>query len=180
MLELKIPEKEYFDERTNKFFIVPSGILTLEHSLQSISRWEACYKKAFLTNRRKSKEEYYAYFQFMDTGSSTKSAFANISHTEELAIVNYMDDPMTAVYIPEPRAGGARDVVVSELIYYWMTEFNIPFECDTWHLNRLLALINVCSRKKSPKKNQNTSVREALASNAALNKKRREELGTSG
>ena len=62
-------------------------------------------------------------------------------------------------------------------LYYWMIALNIPFECQYWHLNRLLALIKVCSLKnQSPKKMGKNDLRRRNAINA----KRRKQLHSKG
>jgi hypothetical protein len=78
--------------------------------------------------------------------------------------------------MPERRGPG--EVITSELIYYWLVAFNIPFEVEVWHLNRLFSLIRICNVKNS--KQKKVSRRELAERNAAINAKRRAELGTSG
>ena len=78
--------------------------------------------------------------------------------------------------IPERRGSG--ETITSELIYYWMVAFQIPFECERWHLNRLFALIRVCNVKNSPPKKMSTS--EIAARNRELNAQRRAQMNTKG
>jgi len=59
-----------------------------------------------------------------------------------------------------------------------MTVFNIPFECESWHLNRLFTLIRICNIKQA--KPQKMSRGELAARNRALNAQRKAQLGTSG
>jgi hypothetical protein len=78
--------------------------------------------------------------------------------------------------MPERRGPG--EVITSELIYYWIVSFNIPFECQYWHLNRLFSLIRICNIKNSkPKK---VSRMELAQRNRELNAARKAKLGTSG
>lgn len=98
-----------------------------------------------------------------------------------------MNDPMTATWFREdentnkagPRSGkSTASAVTSEVLYYDMVELGIPFECEKWHLNRLLTLIRVCNEKHKPPKKVSKS--EQAARRKALNAKRKKELGTRG
>jgi hypothetical protein len=91
----------------------------------------------------------------------------------------YIDRKMTATWFSDqPSSPRTREVITSELIYYWMTVFNIPFECEVWHLNRLFTLIRICNVKQS--KPQKMSRGEIARRNRELNTQRKAQLGTSG
>lgn len=73
-----------------------------------------------------------------------------------MQIIRYIDDPMTATTIsnmPPGKKGQSHiQVVTSEVIYYWMSALHIPFECEKWHLNRLMTLIKIASIEQEPPK----------------------------
>ena len=65
MLRIVVPATEYYDERTQKFVISKSHTLVLEHSLVSVSKWEAKWKKPFLSTKDKTPEEMLDYIKNM-------------------------------------------------------------------------------------------------------------------
>ena len=69
-------------------------------------------------------------------------------------------------------------MVTSELIYYWMVALEIPFECQKWHINRLMMLIQICSIKNQPDKKM--SKKSTAQQNAMLNAARRHKSHTRG
>lgn len=95
-------------------------------------------------------------------------------------IFKYIDSPMTATTFNDGKKNSSREIVTSELIYYWMVALNIPMECQKWHLNRLLTLVRVCNIKNDTSKQSKMSAREINARNAALNAERRRKLNTKG
>lgn len=180
MLTVTIPSAERFDEETNTFITTKAQTLQLEHSLVSLSKWEAKWCKPFLTKEQKTSEEIIDYIRCM---TITQNVDPNIyySMTTEILqkIVDYIEAPMTATTINDQKKGGSgREIVTSELIYYWMVAAQIPFECQKWHLNRLLMLIRICEIKNAPPKKM--SKHEILSRNKSLNAARKAALGTSG
>ena len=104
--------------------------------------------------------------------------YRNLPQSTVEEINAYIDDPSTATHFYEDKKRtGPKDTVTSELIYYWMINFGIPFECEKWHLNRLLALIQVCSVKNSSSK---MSRGDIMRRNKALNEARRKSHKTKG
>jgi len=181
MLEISIPSFELWDEESNEFRQFKGGILVLEHSLVSISKWEMKWCKPFLAKEAKTNEETLDYIKCMNLSKHTDPIlYTSIPSSEIDKINEYIKAPMTATYFSDqnkPR-GGAREEVTSELIYYWMIALEIPFECQKWHLNRLLTLIRVCEIKNQPPKKR--SRRDIMSRNTALNEARRKKLNTKG
>jgi hypothetical protein len=186
MLRIVIPAKqgiELWDEEQEMFIQTPSfkeQTLQLEHSLVSLSKWESKWNKPFLTKTEKTIEETLDYIKCMTlTQNVPPEAYNNLTEDNLKQINEYIGAPMTATYISEDKsAKGSHETVTSELIYYWMIALNIPFECQKWHLNRLLTLVKVCNVKNAPPKKMG---KKALMSrNAALNAARKQQLGTRG
>lgn len=180
MLQLTIPAREYWDERTQEFVNTREYSLELEHSLDSLSKWESKWHKAFLTKQPKTYEETIDYIRCMTlTPGIPPDAYNHLSRENIKTINEYIDNPMTATYISEQKnSKGRSETVTSELIYYWMVALNIPFECQYWHLNRLITLVRVCNIKQSPPKKM--SKRDIASRNAALNASRKQQLNTRG
>lgn len=180
MLQITVPAGEFFDEETNEFVIVKEQTLQMEHSLVSLSKWEAKWNKAFLGKSEKSTEEMIDYFKCMTiTKNVDPLVYLCLSQENIDAISQYINAPMTATTIREIQHGpSSRETVTSELIYYWMISLNIPFECQKWHLNRLITLIRVCQVKTQPPKKMSRG--EVMRQNASLNAARRRKLHSRG
>ena len=180
MLKITIPRREIFDERTETFYVTKEQALQLEHSLVSLSKWESKWHKPFLGKEEKSFEETIDYIRCMTLNQNIDPSVYNLLTNENVKdINNYIDDPMTATTFSNNTSNGNnREIVTSELVYYWMIALNIPFECQKWHLNRLLTLIRVCNIKNQPPKKRSTN--EIMRSNAELNAARRKLLNSKG
>lgn len=179
MLEISIPGCEYYDEAKGEFFTLRDVTLKLEHSLISLSKWESKWCKVFLSKEDKSYEETIDYIKCMTLNQNVDPlVYEHLTKENVDAINAYISAPMTATHINDPNKSNSREQITSELIYYWMIAQNVPFECQKWHLNRLLTLIRVCSIKNSPPKKM--SNKEIMSRNAALNAARRKKLNTKG
>lgn len=183
MLQITVPGFECFDERTNMFSYVKDTTLQLEHSLLSLSKWEQKWKKPFLGKTPKTIEECIDYVRCMTITSNVDPLVYKGLTTSNFELVNqYIEDPMTATWFnEEDNKQFNQNVVTAEIIYYWMVALNIPFECQKWHLNRLLTLVRVCNIKNSPQKKKGRILdRASIERRTALNKARREKLKTKG
>lgn len=102
-----------------------------------------------------------------------------LSESEVDKVNRYINAKMTATWFREDaNRKPNREIITSEVIYYWMVTLNIPFECEKWHINRLLTLIRVCGEKQAkPKK---VPRKQAMAEQRALNAQRKAKLHTRG
>lgn len=181
MLEITIPNGELWDEETNLFTYVNGQTIQLEHSLVSLSKWESKWRKIFLGLEEKTETEIRDYIQCMTlTPDVDPRLYYCLSNENIMQINQYIEAPMTATFFSEEnnRPKGRRELISAELIYYMMTVYNIPKDCENWHLNRLITLIRVCNIKSQPPKKR--SQREIMSRNAALNAARRKRLNTKG
>lgn len=181
MLQITIPETELFNNSTQTFDTVKAQTLQLEHSLISVAKWESKWKKPFLSDKVRNIEESIDYIKCMTlTQNVNQACYENIPQSLFTDITAYIDDSMTATSFSNGGSGRSSrsQTITAEIVYYWMISFNIPFECQKWHLNRLMTLIQVCSiKQENPKK---MSKQRILQENKATNEARRKELNTSG
>lgn len=180
MLRITIPEIELFDDANQIFIHTKSYDLQLEHSLVSLSKWESKWCKPFLTKGDKTTEETLDYIRCMTINEHVCPVdYKLIPKSIIDKITTYIDAPMTATTFSQPdQKPTNKEVITAEIIYYWMIAFNIPFECQRWHLNRLLTLINVCNIKNQPKKKMPRN--KALRDQRALNEARKAKINTKG
>lgn len=180
MLKIVIEGEEFYNEEEKTFETINDVHLELEHSLVSVSKWESIYEKPFLTPGVKSSEEIFDYIKAMVlTPNVDLDVLYTCSQKNLDKIQQYIDSNQSATtfgVMPERRGPG--EIITSELIYYWIVSFNIPFECQYWHLNRLFSLIRICNIKNSKPKRMSRN--EIAQRNRELNAQRRERLGTSG
>ena len=180
MLQITIPATEMYDDSIDEFVYVKEQTLQLEHSLVSLSKWESKWCKSFIGSKNLSDEETIDYIRCMTLNKNVDSeVYKRLTPSNVREIEKYIAAPMTATYFSDDKKSkSSRETVTSELIYYWMIALNIPFECQKWHLNRLLTLIRVCNVKNQPPKKMNK--REIMSRNAALNAARRKQFNTKG
>lgn len=180
MLVVTIPGSEQFNPVTNEFITTKTQTITLEHSLLSISKWESKWHKPYLNSKEKILEEVIDYIRCMTVSNGVDpNVYTGLSEQNIKDILAYIEDPMTATTFSDKASRPSREIITSEVIYYWMTALNIPFDpCQKWHLNRLLTLIQVCSIKSQPSKKMSKT--DVMKRNAALNAARKAKYGTTG
>lgn len=179
MLTIKIPDREWFNDATQEFITVKGTTLQLEHSLVSLSKWEAKWNVPFLSKDEKTIEQTLDYIRCMTiTQNVNPMVYEQLSEENIEQINKYINTSMTATTFNNLDIKSSREIVTSELIYYWMITLNVPMECQKWHLNRLLTLIRVCNAKNAPPKKM--SARDIMSRNSALNAARRKKYNTKG
>lgn len=177
MLVLQVPIGEYYDEMSEKF--VPKTFpIALEHSLLSLSKWEEKYEKPFLSETEEmSTEEVMDYIRMMVLNPAVDDSLLNrLSNDNLIEIQKYLNRKATATTVRDDDSNkNDRSIITAELIYYWMFSLQIPKECETWHINKLLMLIRVFNAKAKeadPKNKKTMSKSQIMARNAKLNAKR--------
>lgn len=178
MLPIKIPETEYFDEEKNEFVTVKEQELHLEHSLLSISKWEAHYCRPFISDQKMTAEETLFYIRCMTINRNIDPAVYYCLTNEHIEkIIEYIEAPMTATTITDNTPGVKRnkEQLTSELIYYYMVEAGVPESFEKWHLNRLIMLLRIIGIKRDPhakKMSKSAIMKQNKSLNAARRKAR--------
>lgn len=189
MLKIYVPPAEGWDENKQEFIEFKGQHLALEHSLVSVSKWEAKWHKPFLdSDYKKTTEQVIDYVKCMTLTQNVNPDTYTYLTAENFEQVNeYVNNSMTATWFNEKDEGNnkkkSREKITSELIYYWMITLNIPFECQKWHLNRLMTLIRVCEIKNANQygnTNKKMSKSQLISRNASLNAARRKALHSKG
>lgn len=180
MLTIQTPDVELYDEVNNEFIYVKGQTLKLEHSLISISKWEEKWHQPFFSRDNKSAEQTLDYIKCMTITQNVKPEVYSYLSPENIdEIKKYIDDPRSATtFHDDGKKGSSREIITSELIYYWMVSYRIPPEYQTWHINRLLNLIKICDVKNAPPKKMSRN--QQYSRNAALNKARRQKMNSRG
>ena len=181
MLQLSIAAQEFFNEETQEFIQIKPVTIQMEHSLVSISKWEAKWHKPFLTEENKTDEELVDYLRCMTiTQNVNPFVYYAVSNEQLKQVRAYISDPMTATTFREDKnkGKGKKQIITSEVIYYQMIALNIPMECQKWHLNRLMTLIRVVAIKNQPEKKMKAG--DQIRQYSELNNMRRAAMHSKG
>ena len=185
MLNLTFKAKELFNESTNQFVTLPSCEIKMEHSLFVLSKWEAKYKKPFLSQQEKHKktnDEMIDYFRMMCVCSPEVDIFPFFDEEEVKLIADYINDKQTATWFNDankPKSHSNR-IITSELIYYWLSALQLDWEVQHWPLNRMLTLVEIANIEQQPKKKNKMPKSSMYAQRRALNEQRRAMNGSNG
>lgn len=178
LIKIHVPKTEFYDSESETFKTVNETTLELEHSLEAISKWESKWCKAFLGRDEKTTEQVIDYIKCMTLNEVDDYIYLALTNQMIDEIATYIEKPMTATWFNDSHSKPSRDVITSEIIYYWMITLGIPFECQRWHLNRLLTLIKVVNIKNAPPKKMKR--KEIFEQNKALNEARKKQYNTKG
>lgn len=182
MLEIDVASGEAWNSEKEEFIKIPGGHLTLEHSLISLSKWESIYEKPFLVDTpAKTPEELLTYVKCMTVNKNVKpDTYLGLTQSDYDKINKYVSASMSATTFSDTRkqpngkttyGRHRKQIITSEVIYYDMIAYGIPFECEKWHINRLLTLIKICNIKNQPDKKMKG--KELARNNRSLNAARR-------
>lgn len=177
MLELEIRDTELWDPKAERFYEVKGQTLVLEHSLVSLSKWEAKWHKPFLSDDALTNEELLDYIRCMTVNRNVDPYVYNCLTDEHFkAIEDYIADPHTATWFSNTvKEPGTKAVMTAERIYHLMFAYGIDKDCEKWHLNQLLTQIRVEYEESKPQKKH--SKREIVDRHRALNAARRKAKG---
>lgn len=180
MLTINVIMHTEFNDDTQEF-VEEVFELKLEHSLASLSKWEMIWEIPLLSSNDKTEEQNRSYLECMCLDPNVPpEVLDRLTKEHQEAISDYLEKKHTATWFsntgPTPRSG---ETLTAELIYYWMSGFQIDWEAQYWNLNRLMTLIKVFSLKadNKPNKQGQKSRQEEIA---RINAQRRKELGSNG
>jgi hypothetical protein len=154
--------------------------LNFEHSLISLSKWESIHQKPFFGKKEKTSEEGASYIKCMLITENVPDELLNrLSPDNVKTITEYINDKQSATWFREDQnQKQTNETITSELIYYWLVQFRIPFEVQYWHLNRLMTLIKITGLKQTKPKPMSKA--QQAEQYRRLNAERRASLGSSG
>lgn len=179
MLSIIVPGRDFWDERSEEFIRTKDTTLYLEHSLLSISKWEAKWHISFIDDE-KTDEQIMDYIPCMSLKGDIDPLVLKAITQQNIADVQaYIENPMTASTIKDiKRPNRVKQKITSELIYYYMIQYGIPVEFEKWHFNRLITLIRVCAAENQP--NKKMSPTEQARYYRELNKANKAKYHTRG
>ena len=172
MLELTIEGTDLWDPVTERFYTIKTQKIALEHSLLSLSKWEAKWHKPFLSDEQLSNEEVIDYIRCMVvTRNVDPLVYKCLSEDHYKRIEAYIRDPQTATWFSNKEQNNDKAVITAERIYHLMFAYGIDKDCEKWHLNRLLTQIRVEYEESKPQKKRSKA--DLIEHHRALNAARR-------
>jgi hypothetical protein len=186
MLQIKVGSTEYFDDDTGKFTRRNGTLVEMEHSLASMSKWEALTGKSYISDD-KTNDEFFLYFKLMVLPGYDPDLMDLITQQDAQKIADYIGSKASATILPEEpdRPGQPKKRITCEQIYSWMISLQIDWDAENWHIGRLLTLIRLVNMNNerannSSKKPKRVTDPSALANRRAMNQARRAQAGSTG
>lgn len=174
MKEIVIPP---YKNVTDNFDVIvcPGFTLKIEHSLDSISKWESKYKKPYLEQKEFTYDEFVYYIDCMILNRSEipEDWVSMLTVDSAKEIQEYIEDYPSATIIKhgKDKNDAGKRFITSELIYAYMAMSRVPFSADKWNIRRLLNLLEIIAIEQTPKKKVPKS--QTLDRYRAMNKARR-------
>ena len=184
-LIINIPKQELYDDEKKEFIQIDKEFeLILEHSLVSISKWESKWHKPYPyinENMVMTPEQSSSYIKCMTINKDVPDYVFNCINAQNISDINeYINNPMTATTVKiKNKINNKKQVLTSELLYYYMFKLGIPKDCEKWHINRLIKLMEVYGANDSSGDNK-MSRSELIARNKAINARNRAKFHTKG
>lgn len=179
MLTIVVPGVEAFNEETEEFETIGDFTLELEHSLVSLSKWEEKHEKPFLGTKDFTAEEMFDYIKCMVlTEDVPEDVYGRFTEKNAMDINDYINKKMTATWFSDKPGRTSRETITAELIYFWLNSFQIPWDAQYWHLNKLFTVIRIHSAKSNPDKKMTRA--ERFAEQRRLNEQRRAAANSKG
>lgn len=177
MLNLYIAPEESWDGHAEMFRYTEGKTFRLEYSLKAIAEWEAVYAKPFLTTKMNFEEQIF-FFQCMCLDEPFSEE--DLTQTAINDIGDYMNKPASATKVNNRDQKPNTSIMTSEVIYAYLSALEIPYSCETWHIERLFKLIEVRSDQKNPAEKKKMTQKEINDRNKALNAERRKKYNSKG
>lgn len=177
-ITINVPSREFYDRDLGRFINFEGGELTLEHSLLSVSKWEGKYEKPYLSSE-KTEEEILDYVRFMTLTKHVNPLIYYCLTEENVSdIADYINKKHHANKFSDKDKSKSKEYITSTTIYYQMFAQGISKECERWHLNQLLALIQMCAIKNAPSKKM--SKQDLYKHQSKINKANRKRFKSKG
>lgn len=180
-----VTEHEFYDAETNRIVTYPQKELVFEHSLYTISKWEAItgnsYFDTFGANIRGVEDKdllFVTYIKCMCLTEVDDVYFNFITEEQYKILGEYINKKMSATRINNGKHMSL-DIITTEQLYAQMFSFYIPLECEHWHFSRLQMLLGVCvemSKEQKPTKRTNRDISEQMR----LNEERKKKMKSAG
>lgn len=155
ILHLSLPAIELINSETNEFVTLGGVEMDLEYSLYTVSLWESKWKKSFMHyfDQMGAEAKFDFYKCMCITPNVPDTAWRCMTSKHRADIFKFISDPMSATTITNRASKpGPKKIITTEQIYFWMAQLGIPFECEHWHFNRLMKLIQVGMVSNAPPK----------------------------